>query len=210
MATPQETQALLESYADLLIVQYRGASKNRELVKTLINLFWQNGIYDVFRYFFDIDKASGKHLEILGLYVGAYRTVNGYVLSDEELRLLIKLLSARTGIGATIAEITQLMYNTFGDEALIFNNYDMSVTYFVDAKWQGFFENVLIPGNYLPVPQGIGIKFVAELPSLTKNVFGYADYYDGLNTTVIKGYQDAYLARQPWTYLDSSMLKKLS
>lgn len=201
-----QTEKFLNYYANLLIMQYRGSEQNKDFVKALVNTAYMNGAYDIFKKFFDLEKAAGAHLEILGLYVGAYRMYNQYRLTDEQLKMLIKMLSAKNGLGATCAEISELLYSAFGDDVLLFNNYDMSISYFVSQEWGDFFENVLLAGGYLPVPQGVGVKLVIKVP-YTK-VFGYADAYDGLNTNVIVGYNDCWEQyHTDWTYLDSSMIK---
>lgn len=203
----EKTIEFLNYYANLLIMQYKGSEKNKDFIKVLINTLYMNGVYDIFKNFFDIDKASGTHLEILGRYVGAYRTYEDYVLTDDELKILIKLLSAKNGMGATIADISDLLYNVFGGKVLIFNNYDMSISYYVSLSLAEFFEKVLLKANYLPVPQGVRVKLIIETPE-TDKVFGYADAYDGLNTSVIVGYNDAYKEyHEDWTWLESEWIK---
>lgn len=203
----EKTLEFLNYYANLLIMQYKESQKNKDFIKIFINTLYMDGVYDIFKNFFDIDNASGKHLEILGRYVGAYRTYEDYVLTDEELKILIKLLSAKNGMGANIAEISDLLYNVFGNKVIIFNNYDMSISYYVSLSLAEFFEKVLLKAGYLPVPQGIGVKLIIETPEADK-VFGYADARDGLNTSVIVGYNDAYKEyHEDWTWLESEWIK---
>lgn len=202
----EKTLAFLEYYANLLIMEYRGAEKNEEFIKVLLNTRYLDGIYDLFKNFFDIDKASGSHLETLARYVGGFRTYNDYVLTDEELRILIKLLAAKNGMSATVAEISELLYNTFGYNVILFNNYNMTIDYYVKEELAEFFEKVLIAGNYLPVPQGVGVRLVIETPE-TK-VFGYVDSYNA-DTSVIVGYNDAYKTyNMDWTWLESEWIKR--
>ena len=75
-------------------MQYRGSEQNKDFVKALVNTAYMNGAYDIFKNFFDLEKAAGAHLEILGLYVGAYRLYNQYRLTDEQL----KMFDVRPGI----------------------------------------------------------------------------------------------------------------
>lgn len=198
----ETTAEFLNYYANLLIIQYRASEKNRDFIKVLVNTLYMDGILDIFKNFFDIDKASGTHLEILGKYVGAYRTYGNYVLSDKELRLLIKLFSAKNGMSSTFADISSLLYNTFGYDVMLFNNYDMSITYFVASEFIDFFNKVLIASGFLPIPQGIKIKQIAEIP-VTDKLFGYADAYNNLDTSVIVGYSDIYdKYHTDWTWLE--------
>lgn len=198
----EKTAEFLNYYANLLIIQYRGSEKNRDFIKVLLNTLYMDGILDIFKNFFDIEKASGAHLEILGKYVGAYRTYGNYVLSDTELRLLIKLLSAKNGMSATFADISSLLYNVFGYDVMLFNNYDMSITYFVSSEFIDFFNKVLIPSGFLPIPQGIKIDKITEIPT-TNKLFGYADAYNNLDTSVIVGYSDIYdKYHTDWTWLE--------
>lgn len=196
---------MLSYYDNLLPIEYR-EDTNRELIRTLVNTQFMDGVNDIFENFFDVDKATGAHLDLLGKYVGAKRIYGDYNLTDEQMRILIKLLSSRNGMGSTFDEISKLFYYTFGTDVIVFNGDDLTISFFVKDTLSDFFINVLLNGGYLPVPQGVGVKVIIKTPE-TK-VFGYVDAYNGLNTNLIVGYNDCYETyNQNWTYLDSDMLK---
>lgn len=71
-------QELQEYFADLLIIQYRSADKNRQLIKNLVNLIFANNLALQIRDLtVNIDDSIGAQLDVVGKWVGLDRYYNG-------------------------------------------------------------------------------------------------------------------------------------
>lgn len=189
----------LKGYADLLIIQYRNKPKARATIKTLIDSRLGQDIVLNIKQAYNIDTAVGKQLDVLGKYVGARRLQNGQLLSDDDFRLLIKILARKNTMSSSMKDIADLCREFLNNEVLVFDNFNMSLTYYVSEK--NPFLQVLVKGDYLPRPQAVGIGIILVVPD-TAELFGYVDYLrpDGiLNNT---GYNDYYGSQDLKSFLD--------
>ena len=74
-------KSLQEYFADLIILQYRYAPENRELIKKLVNLIFANNLALQIRDLtVDVNKSFGKQLEIVGKWVGVDKYYSGSTL----------------------------------------------------------------------------------------------------------------------------------
>lgn len=74
----QVLKDLQEYFANLIIIQYRYAPENRELIKNLTNLIFANNLALQIRDLtVDVDKSIGAQLDIVGKWVGIDRFYNG-------------------------------------------------------------------------------------------------------------------------------------
>ena len=71
-------QDLQEYFADLIILQYRYAPENRELIKNLVNLIFANNLALQIRDLtVDVEKSIGAQLDVVGIWVGVDRYYGG-------------------------------------------------------------------------------------------------------------------------------------
>ena len=68
---------LKEYFADLLIIQYRGAKRNRDFIKFLVDLIFANDLaMQIKDNTVDIENSIGAQLDIVGKWVGVDRYYN--------------------------------------------------------------------------------------------------------------------------------------
>jgi len=83
-------------------------------------------------------------------------TENAFSLTDEELRLIIKLKITKNNGSASLKEIDDIIFNFFGQDATIVDNEDMTLTYnFLQSQ-----ERLVVIANsneLIPKPAGIRI-----------------------------------------------------
>jgi hypothetical protein len=78
MTYQQILKSLQEYFANLIILQYRNAPKNRSLIYKLVNLIFANNLALQIRDLtVDVDKSEGKQLDVVGKWVGIDRYYNG-------------------------------------------------------------------------------------------------------------------------------------
>ena len=76
-------QAVLDYYANLLILQYRCKPKARAHIKELIKNATGDFLFYRLYEFFDVDTAVGAQLDIIGKIVGAQREVLGLTIDKK-------------------------------------------------------------------------------------------------------------------------------
>ena len=65
---------LREYFANLLIIQFRGAKKNRDLIKFLVDLIFSNNLaLEIKEKTVNVEESIGKQLDIVGQWVGVDR-----------------------------------------------------------------------------------------------------------------------------------------
>jgi hypothetical protein len=94
--TPSDLQLF---YQNLLILQYKGRPKAAATVGLLSAQVIADLIYSQVQNGFDISTATGKQLNILGSYVGVYRSVAGFTPSGVSYLQLPGYADAATGFG---------------------------------------------------------------------------------------------------------------
>lgn len=167
-----ETQAVLEYYANLLILQYRNKPKAREDIKHLVNLYLADGLVFQFQDLLDVDKAVGSWLDLIGKIVGAPRNVPDLgLLDDDDYRILIKFKILKNIMRASNKEMDDALYALFGGEVLLNNNQDLSINYIVASSIDTPLQAALMLG-YLTSPVGIEFGYIIKVPDPLK-IFGY-------------------------------------
>lgn len=154
-------------YKNLLIIQYHNKPKAKATVEMLADCATGDEIllklYDAF----NVDKARGKQLDLLGEFVGVKRNS----LDDNDYRKLILFGATRNNIAPTMKNIDDAIYNTFGDEVTVVNGQNMTITYIFSSDLSNIVQEA-IDQNLLPKPLGIEVLTVTkgQLPDL---VFGF-------------------------------------
>lgn len=180
-----EAKDLCDYYSNLLILQYRNKPKANATIKAIVPTATIDGLPQEVENAFDIETAVGKQLDILGKYIGFDRNVKlilpetgSLVLEDEEYRLLLKLKIITNNGRATTGDIKTGLYKLFPTQIRLFDNRDMTYTYFVDTSFSNLM-NVIVSEELLPLPEGVGYKLIVVQKDITK-FFGYS-HYNGIN-----------------------------
>lgn len=115
---------------------------------------------------FDIDKALGIQLDIIGDIVGVKRTLSfqpldySAVLDDEMYRLMIKARIIANQWDGTIPGIQELWSNIFREYPLsIVDNQDMSMKVSVYGNPSDFVQEITSHGYVVPKPSGVRINY---------------------------------------------------
>lgn len=163
---------ILQYYADLLILQYKGLPKAEQTVKTFVKLLVDGQLPLAVQNAFDIETATGNQLDLIGKYAGVSR--NGYsfsgpmTLDDDDYRKLIKLQIIKNNSGSSLYEIQNLLALYFAGQIRVFDYKDMSMSYYVNSSF-GSKELVefFINKDLLPSPMAVGIGATIYNPNLT-------------------------------------------
>jgi hypothetical protein len=151
--------------------------------------------------------AQGVQLDVIGKYVGAFRsanTINGFVtLDDSDFLKLINLAIIRNSAGSSLGDIDSALTAYFTGDIKVSDTADMSLVYtIVNTFGSSALQNVIIgninsyevdgvPYNgYLPKPMGVQIS-ATIVPPGPQNYFAYATYTEpiGPGFTGFNSYQ---------------------
>ena len=96
-----------------------------------------------------------------------------YTLTDGELKFIIDLLVIKNNSTAGFKDIKELIFNKFGTDLSVFDNKDMSLTYFTGLNISSVIR-IAVAQDYLPRPACTGLKvFSVKFPD---KMFGMRSY----------------------------------
>lgn len=194
--------------AGLLIIQYAQKAKAVATIESVAKMFPVDLILAV-RDGFNLDTAVGKQLDILTKYIGVsryYTDENNQqaVLSDDEFRILLKLKMIINSGDATLYELTNSLYNLFGNGIRVVDDVNsgghhiMRLTYFIKDEWKNV-GLAAIQQDMLPHPTGVGYRYniYTDTP-----YFGFVTYTDQSHpyTTGFRDYTDPTKDGQMYSY----------
>lgn len=117
---------------------------------------------------YDLDTAYGIGLDLWGAVLNFPRVIRGldeityYTLSDNEYRIVLKMLALQTKTRLTIPEINAHLKILFGDcgDAYVIDRQDMTYVNYV-FKWKipGWLRAAFTNYKILPAPMGVGTDF---------------------------------------------------
>lgn len=122
---------------------------------------------------FDLDNAVGVQLDVLGLLIGASRTVGfqpsdgvSPILDDVTYRLLLRARIAWNGWPCTIESLYPLWRSLFPSGTLFINdNQNMTATIVVAGSFTSIILDLILNGYIVPRPEGVLYNYsTAELP----------------------------------------------
>lgn len=198
----QPTDEIKEYYADLLISQYTNKERARATIKFLAGLMVMDQIPLDVENAYDIDTAVGDQLDILGKYIGAFRTnytEAGYVvLDDSDYRQLLKLVLIKNNSGSSLGAIQELLAAHFEGLIRISDSGAMALNYVIA---EGFGSDellaILTDGRYLPAPMGVQTSVVI-VPDIDHAYFGFRTYTDAGNNIAPFNFYDFYNLDYTW------------
>lgn len=150
-------QDIEEYYKNLLIIQYHDLPKARETIAKWVDCMSGDAIMTELESAFDIDKAVGVQLDLIGSFVGLARNN----LNDERYRILLKMKVLKNNIYPSMKNIDDALYQYFGNLILMNNNKDMSITYIINNEL-GDVIPILVNENLLPAPLGVGVSVIVR------------------------------------------------
>ena len=115
---------------------------------------------------FDIDHATGMQLDIVGLWVGMSRVINGssglFSLSDDTYRILLKTRIAANQWDGTVEGIVSILTILFtGYDIYVIDNFDMTMVVGIAGLLPDAELLEIFSGGYIPLkPVGVKINYV--------------------------------------------------
>jgi len=181
-------QELAEYYSNLLIVQYHNKEKAKATIELFINtLLPENDatenllILDV-QDAFNLETSVGDQLDILDKYVGVGREYMGALLSDDDLRFLMKLKIIQNTSNHSFEAINTSLFNFFGTDVFMVSDGNMQMTYYVLATLSTVVQ-AAIDKEIFPKPMGVGLRVLR-----TDDYFGFDEY--GIGVPAERGFSD--------------------
>lgn len=155
---------------------------------------------------FNIPKAQGVQLDVIGKYVGVTRNGNTFtgpvVLDDSDFSILIQLAIFQNNAGSSLADIQRLIANFFPGQLLVFDYQTMRISYFLSIGSKDLVQMILLQ-HVLPKPMGVQLGTTIYAPIIDA-FFGFRTYeLPGVNNTPFNNYT-TYSMVWPWlTYADA-------
>ena len=187
---PKQASANFDDYTDLITPLYKNKPKYMSLVNMyLSNILSPELISPMIENAFDIERAIGAQLDIIGNEVGCSRHItftpldgSGDILSDYYFRIIIKCAIIRNLWKGDIMTIETLWDILFTDISMrIKDNQDMTMSIYFSGKISSLLQELINHGYVIPKPQAVRINEI--IYANTKPEFGY-----DLSTADVDGY----------------------
>lgn len=205
------TQELIDYYADLLIIQYKGKPKAYATIQTLVEPVVMDQLPAQIQDAFNLtgaDTAVGAQLDILGKYAGVTRSGNGFTgpitLTDADFLSFITMAIIRNNSESSLYAIDVLLNQFFPGTVLAFDNQNMQMNYLISSALgtQDLIQ-LFVTEELLPRPMGVELALVIYAPIIDA-FFGFRTYSLGpYNSSPFNTYAD-YQLDWPWlSYADA-------
>ena len=204
MATTEEK---VESYVNLLKLQYRQKVKARATIETQVTPVIMDQLPFQVQEAYDPLTAVGVQLDVIGKYVGVSRmgnTLNGPVtLNDDDYRQLIKMVIIKNNSGSSLATIQELLSANFPGQIFCSDNQTMGLNYvLVNSLGTEDLLEIIVTGGYLPKPMGVQVS-ATIVPDFEFLVFKFRDYNNPTDGSPLNNYS-SYQLTYPWlSYADA-------
>lgn len=179
----------IQDYLDLTTSQYKNSPKFQAWLECLLTPYVDTQKLAVSLYtYFDIDKAVGKQLDMLGEVIGVKRllpfqpSTGNPLLDDETYRFLLKAQILRNVWNGTNENIYDIWNELHSDIAIaIKDNQDMTVTVLFIGQLSDLQKEMIEYGMIVPKAQGVKMFYTFSLPP----IFSYDQ-----DTEYFKGYDE--------------------
>lgn len=183
--------ALLDNYLKLITSQHRDKPKYMAMVMALLrpsdDIFALAATMDDE---FDVMLATGIQEDIVGILVGANRTLDfqpdkglSPILDNAAYRILLQAKIAQNMWKGGIMDLRDLWTTLFGEGIIIQDNQDMTIDVVViGSSFDQIVRNMIQKGMIVPKPQSVKLTTYFS----DQQVFGY-----DMETNTIRGYDEA-------------------
>lgn len=183
--------ALLDNYLKLITSQHRDKPKYMAMVTALLrpsdDIFALAATMDDE---FDVMLATGIQEDIVGILVGANRTLDfqpdkglSPILDNAAYRILLQAKIAQNMWKGGIMDLRDLWTTLFGEGIIIQDNQDMTIDVVViGSSFDQIVRNMIQKGMIVPKPQSVKLTTYFS----DQQVFGY-----DMETNTIRGYDEA-------------------
>jgi hypothetical protein len=176
-------------YTGLMTSEYRTAQNFNAWLLAVLNIATDaSNLLQSITGYFDLEYAVGAQLDVLGVIVGASRTVpfqpsDGVspILDDTTYRLLLQATIANNQWDGTIGSLYPIWRTLFPDgQITIIDNQDMSATIVMTGSFTSIIQDLISNGLIVPRPQAVLYNYeFGDLP-----FFGFST----TNTAFIAGF----------------------
>lgn len=203
------TDEIIDFYANLLILQYKGKPKAYAMIQALVGPVIMDQLPNEVQNAFGLDTAVGVQLDVIGIYVGVVRSgyVNGLpiTLDDPDFASLIRMAIVTNSSGSSLSDIQNLLQTFFPNQVFVFDYANMHMSYFVNESVGSLdLVRLFISEGLLPKPMGVQLASVIYGPIIDK-FFGCCSYQQPVahNNSPFNDYT-AYTTDTPWlSYTDA-------
>lgn len=169
----------IQYYADLLIIQYRNKAAAQATVQSVAREALIDNLPLVLADAFNLDTAVGVQLDTIGKYAGVQRSVltfsGGVTLSDSDFRTLIKLALLLNNSTGSLEQIDDILFQFLDQALVIFDNADMSIGYWMNARLGTIqLAEAIVGLGLLPKPMGVELSSLVYAGGL--GFYGYRPY----------------------------------
>lgn len=183
--------ALLDNYLKLITSQHRDKPKYMAMVTALLrpsdDIFALAATMDDE---FDVMLATGIQEDIVGILVGANRTLDfqpdkglSPILDNAAYHILLQAKIAQNMWKGGIMDLRDLWTTLFGEGIIIQDNQDMTIDVIViGSSFDQIVRNMIQKGMIVPKPQSVKLTTYFS----DQQVFGY-----DMETDTIRGYDEA-------------------
>lgn len=112
----------------------------------------------------------------------ANSNLSEYSLPDFDYRILLKYKAVVNVMRAGEGEMDQLLYNVFGDNVLIYNNKNLTMTYILASDSMIAIEAAKKLG-YFRAPLGVNVAYIIAVPTPSA-IFGFNTNPNAIDATV--------------------------
>ena len=182
--------SLLSSYQDLITSQHRGKPKYMATVTALLK--YSDDIFATAIYIddeFDLDLADGNQEDVLGVIVGADRTLPfqpekglSPILDNGAYKTLIRSQIAKNLWRGGIQDLKDAWQTLFEKALIIQDNQNMTIDVVAVGFNDQIIKDMIQNGMIIPKPQSVGVTYWFSDDA----VFGY-----DMETDTIKGYDES-------------------
>lgn len=174
------TQELIDYYAKLLILQYRGKPKAFATIQTLVAPVIMDQLPTQVQDAFDLGSAIGVQLDVIGKYAGVsrygYNFSGPITLSDADFTILIRLAILQNASGSSLADIQNIINIYFAGIIKVFDHLGMRMSYFFDSDFgSSDLAQLFVRQGRLPKPMGVQLAALTYAPELDE-FFGFRTY----------------------------------
>lgn len=201
-------QEIIDYYADLLILQYKGKDNAYATIQALATMVVMNQLPLSIENAFEIDTAVGVQLDVVGKYAGISRYQNDFTgpvtLTDADFRLLIKIKIIQNNAGSSLSDIQTLLEFFFSGALMVYDYKSMRLSYTFDSGAASTsLAEVFVNAGLLPKPMGVQLSVLISVPD-PSILFGFRTYYaPAFNATPFNRYPNGFNVTWEWlSYAD--------
>lgn len=207
------TQQIINYYADLLVLQYKGKPKAYATVQALVALVIADQLPMSVQEAYTLGTAVGVQLDIIGKYAGVTR--NGYALDgspitldDSDFTAFILFAIIKNNNGSSLYDIQKLLHMFFPGEIFVFDYANMHMNYYLSPLVGSFqLAELFVTQKMFPKPMGVQLGSIIYSLHIA-DFFGFRTYLlPPNNATPFNNYTDGFNPNWFWlSYTDALTL----